>query len=158
MKKFLLLIFVFMMLGACSLSKNTYFNKNNLHSKADKIVANAFRFKGVKYKFGGTTKKGMDCSGVIFVAFNQENIHLPRVTKNMAKRGSSISLNSARKGDLLFFRTASSIRGINHVGLITSIKNEQIWFIHSTSSKGVIISSLSQKYWKKSFVKATRLL
>jgi cell wall-associated NlpC family hydrolase len=115
-------------------------------------------FKGTKYKFGGTTKKGMDCSGVVYVAYKKENIQLPRVSKDMAKKGKKISLKEARKGDLLFFRTHKSSRKINHVGLIISVKNKQIKFIHSTSSKGVIISSLSQKYWKNAFVKATKVL
>ena len=76
----------------------------------------------------------------------------------MAKRGRKISLSNVKKGDLLFFRTVNSKRRINHVGLITSIKNGQILFIHSTSSKGVIVSALSQKYWKNAFVKATSIL
>lgn len=156
MRKFLLFIsIVSLFVSSCSSSKNT---TNKKLSKADKIVANAITFKGTKYKFGGTTKRGMDCSGVVFVAYKKENIQLPRVSRNMAKQGKKISLKKAKKGDLLFFRTSKRSRRINHVGLITSVKNGQIKFIHSTSSKGVIISSLSQKYWKNAFVKATKIL
>ena len=156
MKKVLVVLIFFLMCGSCASSKNSSTRKSI--SKADKVVENALKYKGVKYKFGGTSKRGMDCSGLIYVAFGQENIQLPRVSREMAKRGRKISLNKVKKGDLLFFRTANSRRRINHVGLITSIKNGQILFIHSTSSKGVIVSALSQKYWKNAFVKATSIL
>jgi cell wall-associated NlpC family hydrolase len=159
MKKFLLFILLTsVLMSACSSSKNATSYKKKKASTKDKVVANALVFKGTKYKFGGTTKKGMDCSGVVYVAYKKENIQLPRVSKDMAKKGKKISLKEARKGDLLFFRTHKSSRKINHVGLIISVKNKQIKFIHSTSSKGVIISSLSQKYWKNAFVKATKVL
>ena len=144
------------MFSTCSSSEKIYNNKSI--SKIDKIVANALKYEGVKYKYGGTTKRGMDCSGVVYTAFGEENFLLPRVSRDMAKKGSKISLRNAKKGDLLFFRTANSKRKINHVGLITSIKNGEIYFIHSTSSRGVIISAMSQKYWKKAFVKATNVL
>lgn len=156
MKKALVVLIFFLMCGSCASSKNSSTRKPI--SKADKVVKNALKYNGVPYKFGGTSKRGMDCSGVIYVAFGQENIQLPRVSREMAKRGRKISLNKVKKGDLLFFRTANSRRRINHVGLITSIKNGQILFIHSTSSKGVIVSALSQKYWKNAFVKATSIL
>ncbi|TXD51653.1 MULTISPECIES: C40 family peptidase [unclassified Polaribacter] len=155
MKKGLVILFFSLILGGCASSKE---RSNKQVSKTDKIVANALKYKGVKYKFGGTTKRGMDCSGVIFVAFGKENVLLPRVSRDMAKRGKKVSLRKAKKGDLLFFKTQKSKRKINHVGLIMAVKNGQIWFIHATSSKGVIVSSLSQKYWKKAFVKATSIL
>ncbi|MGK0455182.1 MAG: cell wall-associated NlpC family hydrolase [Paraglaciecola sp.] len=157
MKKVLVLLIFSLILNGCALSRNIY-SKGKPISKADKVVKNALKYNGVPYKFGGTSKRGMDCSGVIYVAFGQENIQLPRISREMAKRGRKISLNNVKKGDLLFFRTVNSRRRINHVGLITSIKNGQILFIHSTSSKGVIVSALSQKYWKNAFVKATSIL
>jgi probable lipoprotein NlpC len=158
MKKVFLLLLFSMFLGACSSTKKVTSNVAKPTTKADRIVANALNYKGVKYKFGGTTKRGMDCSGVIYVAFGEENFQLPRISRDMAKRGKKISLNKAKKGDLLFFKTSKSRRGINHVGLVVSNKNGQIRFIHATSSRGVIVSSLSEKYWKKAFVKATKVL
>jgi cell wall-associated NlpC family hydrolase len=152
-----LLIFLFVFLG-CGASKNEVSKSRKPISKADKIVANALNYKGVKYKYGGTTKRGMDCSGVIYVAFGEENFQLPRVSREMAKQGKKISLKRVAKGDLLFFKTRKSYKNINHVGLVVSNINGQIRFIHSTTSKGVIVSLLSQKYWSKAFVKATRVL
>ncbi|UAM98702.1 C40 family peptidase [Polaribacter litorisediminis] len=154
MKKILILLITSLIFGACGASKNA--TKKN--TKTDKIVSNALKYKGVKYKYGGTTKRGMDCSGVVYVAFGKENVQLPRISKDMAKRGKKISLRRAKKGDLLFFKISRRKKRINHVGLVTSVKNGQVMFIHATSSRGVIVSSMSEKYWKNSFVKATRVL
>ena len=160
MKKILLLFIAFsFVMSSCSSSKKIVKNttKKKL-SKVDKIVANAMNYKGVRYKFGGTTKRGMDCSGIIYVAFGSENVQLPRISRDMAKRGKKVSLSKTKKGDLLFFKTSKRGRGINHVGLVVSVNKGLIKFIHSTSSRGVIVSLLSEKYWKKAFVKATNIL
>ena len=142
-----------------SSSKTVVKNKKKPISKVDKIVANALKYKGVRYKFGGTTKRGMDCSGVVYVAYGSQNVQLPRVSRDMAKRGKKTSLSKVKKGDLLFFKTSKkSRRSINHVGLVVSNRKGQIRFVHSTSSRGVIVSNLSEKYWKRAFVKATTIL
>ena len=158
LKKYCFIFFFSLLMASCSSSKRVINNTNKPISKVDKIVRNALQYKGVNYKYGGITKKGMDCSGIIYVAFGKENVQLPRVSREMAKRGKKISLNKAKKGDLLFFRTNKSSRKINHVGLIVSVNNGQINFIHATTSKGVIVSNLAQKYWKNAFVKATKVL
>jgi cell wall-associated NlpC family hydrolase len=159
MRRILLFISViFLLTTSCSSSKSATSYRGKKVSKADKVVANALSFKGTKYKFGGTTRRGMDCSGVIFVAYQKENIQLPRVSRDMAKKGKKTSLKRVKKGDLLFFRTNKRRRRINHVGLVISVKKGHIRFVHSTTSRGVIVSSLSEKYWKNAFVKATKVL
>ncbi|WP_236548057.1 C40 family peptidase [Polaribacter septentrionalilitoris] len=159
MKKIVFLWVVFsLLMSSCSSSKKAVNINKKPASKVDRIVANAMQYKGVRYRFGGTTKRGMDCSGVVYVAYGSQNVLLPRVSRDMAKRGRKISLRKVKKGDLVFFRTSKSRRGINHVGLVVSHKKGVIRFIHSTSSRGVIVSSLSEKYWKKAFVKATTIL
>jgi len=159
MKKwFFLMIVVALVMSACSSSKVVTNKTTKPLSKVDKIVAKGLQYKGVRYKFGGTTRRGMDCSGVVYVAFGSENVQLPRISRDMAKRGKKVSLSNVKKGDLLFFKTSKNKRTINHVGLVTSHKKGQILFVHSTTSKGVIVSNLSEKYWKKTFVKARRIL
>lgn len=158
MRKALFFLMISLLMSACSSSKNTIYNSKKPITKADRIIATALQFKNVKYKFGGTTRRGMDCSGLVYVAFGAENIQLPRISRDMAKKGRKIALKNVKKGDLVFFKISRNSNKINHVGLITSIKNGHIYFIHATSSKGVIVSSLSEKYWKKNFVKATTVL
>ena len=76
----------------------------------------------------------------------------------MANKGVPIALDQVKKGDLLFFITGRKSKNINHVGLIVSVEANEINFIHSTNGRGVIISSLSEKYWKNAFLKATKVL
>lgn len=122
------------------------------------VIENAQDYNGVRYKFGGTTRKGMDCSGLIYVSFKKENILLPRISRDMAKKGQSVRLHNVKEGDLLFFKTSKSRNTINHVGLVTSSKKGSIQFIHATTSKGVITSSLNENYWNSAFVEARRIL
>ena len=158
-KKGLFYILLSLLISACSSSKKIVSSttKNNTASVADKIIWTAVTYKGTSYKYGGTTINGMDCSGLIYTSFKQRGVAIPRVSYIMAQEGFKISLNKVKRGDLLFFRTAKTKNGINHVGLITSVQGE-IKFIHATSSKGVIVSSLSENYWKNAFVKAKRVL
>ncbi|WP_298499506.1 C40 family peptidase [uncultured Algibacter sp.] len=128
------------------------------YTKADYIIDYAKQFKGVRYKWGGTTKYGMDCSGLVYESFKSNNVSLPRISRDMAKKGHKIQLKKVIKGDLLFFKTGNRRNSINHVGLIIDIKNNDIKFIHATTSKGVIISGLNEAYWLKAFHEARRIL
>ncbi len=127
-------------------------------TKTDGIITSALAFSGVKYKYGGTTKKGMDCSGLLYVAFKEHNVNIPRISYVMANEGKRIKVNNVVKGDLLFFKTTKKGKRINHVGLVVAVKGNDIKFIHATTSRGVIVSSLREGYWNYAFVKATRIL
>lgn len=124
----------------------------------DNIIKTAEKYNGVKYKYGGTTKKGMDCSGLVTTAFNSENIPLPRTTKDLSVTGDWVDVKEVQKGDLLFFATQKNSRHINHVGLVTSVRPGYVEFIHATTSSGVVMSKLSDRYWYFSFVQARRIL
>ena len=144
--------------GVTSVSAKSKIQPKTKWPLANTIVNNAKTYIGTKYKFGGITKKGMDCSGLIYVSFKQERIPLSRISRDMAKQGKKIILKNTRKGDLLFFKTSKSRKTINHVGLVINSKKGAIEFIHATTSKGVITSSLSEPYWNTAFVEARRVL
>ena len=97
-------------------------------------------------------------SGLLYVAFGENNVQLPRVSYHMAEEGHRIRLRDAAKGDLLFFRTTRRAKRINHVGMVVAVDNNEIKFIHASSSRGVIVSSLREGYWNSAFVRATRVL
>jgi cell wall-associated NlpC family hydrolase len=122
------------------------------------IIDYAKQFEGVRYKYGGNTDKGMDCSGLVFESFRAYDIYLPRISRDMAKQGEKISLKQTHKGDLLFFKTRNRRNDINHVGLVVAIEDNAIKFIHATTSSGVIISSLNESYWKNAFAEVRRIL
>lgn len=158
-KKGLLYLLFSLFISACSSVKKTVKKPIKTNSSiSSKIIKEAKSYQGVRYKYGGTTRKGMDCSGLVYVAFLENKVKLPRVSRFMAKEGKPISVSKITKGDLLFFKTNKSKNQINHVGLVTSVFKNKIEFIHSTTSKGVIISSLSERYWKNAFVLAKRVL
>ncbi|TKD60970.1 NlpC/P60 family protein [Flavobacterium sp. ASW18X] len=127
-------------------------------TKADAIVGVALGFAGTRYRYGGTTRKGMDCSGLVYVSLLENNISFPRVSYQMANEGERIKLNQVQKGDLLFFKTSKRSKRINHVGLVVEVDGKDIKFIHSTTSRGVIVSSIKEGYWNGAFVKATHIL
>lgn len=172
-KKILFIFSLSLLMVSCGSSKNVPSSKRSKPKSkivtatkeksssptiADKIVWTAVSYKGTRYKYGGTTNKGMDCSGLIHVSFKKRNIDLPRTSREMYTKGYEIPLRKVERGDLLFFKTARKKGKVNHVGLVTSVKNGNIHFIHSTSSRGVIVTSLFNKYWKKAFIKAKRVL
>ena len=121
------------------------------------VVSTALTFTGVRYKYGGTTRRGMDCSGLLYVSFAANDFPLPRVSHEMAQEGRKVRVQQVRKGDLLFFRTTRRGGKINHVGLVVAVDGDDVRFIHSTTSRGVIVSSLREGFWNHAFVKATRV-
>ena len=139
-------------------TKPKYTSTNYSSKTVNNIVSNAKTYLGVKYRTGGTTKSGMDCSGLLYTAFGEENIQLPRVSRDMAKKGTWIDVKAIKKGDLVFFATGKNNRSINHVGLVTESRTGYVKFIHSSSSKGVMESMLSERYWYLAYVQARRVL
>jgi len=127
-----------------------------LASVTNKIISKALSYKGTKYKYGGTSKNGMDCSGLMFMSFKSAGVALPRTSTTQSKTGVRISKSKVMKGDLVFFKTGGK-RSINHVGLVVSIDNRDVKFVHSSSSRGVMISSLREGYWSNAFAQIRRI-
>ena len=157
MRKIIFLIVLSICFSSCKSSKRASSSKSS-SSKANNIIDYAKQFKGVKYKYGGTSKKGMDCSGLVMTSFKSENVLLPRTTKDLSVTGNWVNLKKVNEGDLLFFATRKNSRTINHVGIVTKTRAGHVEFIHATTSKGVITSSLAERYWYLAFVQARRIL
>lgn len=124
----------------------------------EQLANNAIaEFEGVRYRGGGTTKAGMDCSGMVYATFQLFDITLPRSSHAMVSATDKVNLDEVKKGDLLFFKNNRRRNVINHVGLVTEITEEgEVKFIHSSTSSGVIISSMNEAYHKNTFVSAGR--
>ncbi len=112
---------------------------------------------GARYRSGGTTPEGFDCSGLMFSTFKKFDITLPRSSSEMARIGRVLDEDDIRKGDLIFFRTNGK-HSINHVGMVTEVTDEEIKFIHSSTQKGVMISSTKEPYYGRTFAQANRIL
>nr|WP_265427697.1 C40 family peptidase [Chryseobacterium sp. YIM B08800] len=122
------------------------------------LLKDAESYLGTPYKFGGNTSSGFDCSGFTVKVFQDNNFSLPRRSSDQADAGKSIDIKTVKPGDLLFFATSGGSR-VSHVGIVHTIENDgEIKFIHASTSKGVIISSLNEKYWNKAYLHAQRVL
>jgi cell wall-associated NlpC family hydrolase len=154
LKKILLLFTLLLIVTSCKTSSSTTSSNNKL---AEKIIDDATSKIGSPYRFGGTTNAGYDCSGLVFTSFKKYDLSLPRTSKEMAKEGKIITKSNAQKGDLIFFKTGGSSQ-INHVGLIVDVNRDDIKFVHSSTKKGVIISSITEDYYRKSFAQINRIL
>ncbi len=117
------------------------------------IVATAKRYLGVPYLWGGSSPSGFDCSGFVQYVFKQHGISLPRTSKEQWTVGTSVSKANLQIGDLVFFSNTYT-SGISHLGIY--VGNGE--FIHASSSKGVVISSLSNSYWASHYTGAKRIL
>lgn len=114
----------------------------------------ARRYIGIPYKYGGTNRRGVDCSGFVALFYKEVfGIVLPHTTKKMVRSGRWIPYHKLRAGDLVFFKTKFWGR-IDHVGIYVSDKN----FIHASTNRGVIFSNIEEEYYKKRFKEAKRII
>jgi len=122
---------------------------------ADGIIETAQKFLGVPHCMGGTTMKCMDCSGLLVTVFAKNGINMPHNSEEQARYGKIVAgMDQLKKGDLVFFiKTYRTNQFITHSGICTGDNK----FIHTSSSKGVIITSMNDPWWKERFVFGTRI-
>lgn len=126
---------------------------NGGSSIRSQIVANAKKYIGVPYLWGGTTPKGFDCSGYVQYVLRQSGISLPRTTTEQYKVGTYVSKSNLQPGDLVFLQNTYR-KGISHVGIYIGDGK----MIHASSSKGVTISNLSSSYYVEHYYGARRVV
>ena len=122
-----------------------------------RVISTAEKYEHTPYRYGGLDQRGLDCSGLVYVSFYEAlGVAVPRNTWALYSWAEKITINEARPGDLVFFKTTG--RGdVSHVGIF--VGNGR--FIHSASEgpeTGVIYSSLDERYWSRTFVGTGRVL
>ncbi|AOZ99918.1 peptidoglycan endopeptidase [Flavobacterium commune] len=123
----------------------------------DQLISRASENIGVRYRAGGTTKEGFDCSGLMCSTFGAFDIQLPRSSFEQSHYGVKIDAENAQKGDLIFFKTNGRSQ-INHVGMVVEVTDGDIKFIHASVGGGVIISSIKEKYYSTRVTQINRVL
>ena len=119
---------------------------------SNEIVSSAKNLIGIKYRYGGTTKAGFDCSGFIGYIYKNNGVNLPRTAAGMYSTGESVKKANLAVGDLVFFNTSG--KGVSHVGMYIGSGK----FIHASTSKGVKIDKLNDPYyWGKKYVGAKKV-
>ena len=120
------------------------------------LVNYAKSYLGIPYLYGGTTKKGFDCSGFTRDVYLNYGHTLQRTAKDQSNFGTKIKTKNIKSGDLLFF--GKNDKNISHVGIAIKNKGEELKMIHASSSNGIIISKVtSNTYWSPKFRFAGRI-
>lgn len=127
--------------------------------KIDEILTEAESYLGTPYRYGGMTRRGIDCSAFVLSVFGAvTGMNLPRVAAAQAQEGERVEKAELQKGDLIFFSHQGGSR-ISHVGIVESVTEEgEVKFIHAATSRGVMISSLRDSYWGPKYRFAKRIL
>lgn len=115
-----------------------------------RLYSEAAQWLGTPYRYGGTTRKGVDCSGLVGQIYKKVyRVNLERNTSDMAQKNCRrVGKSSLKAGNLVFFNTSQKKRrGVNHVGIFLKYG----YFIHASTSKGVIISNLNEDYYRKTW-------
>ena len=127
-----------------------------LNNALNKLVKESNTYLGIPYVWGGNTRRGLDCSAFVKNVYSSIGVVLPRVSRDQAKVGRSVSLAAARKGDLIFFETDPKRPStVSHVGMY--IGNGKM--IHASSgSEKVVIVPLNQGYFMSKVVVIKRIV
>ena len=145
MSDWLKLILAVIIVASCGVSKDVISSETNSKSSL-KIVKDAASFIGTPYKYAGTSRRGMDCSGLSRTVYNMSAIEIPRTTSAQARIGRKVVQKEAKPGDLIFFNRGGRVF---HVGIVSKVSRGKIWMIHASSSKGVVEQEvLSNSYWR----------
>lgn len=139
-------------------SRREYRRLNHTDTQTKKIIGAARGYTGTPYRWGGTTRAGMDCSGLLVVAFQAGGAKLPRTSSEQSKVGKNISLYELQPGDLVFFAASKGRPGkITHVGMVTEVRGKHnVQFIHASTKLGVVENNIYSDYYRRIFVKARR--
>lgn len=119
-----------------------------------KLYLEAADWIGVPYRGGGNTKRGTDCSGLVYQIFRTVyHTQVPRNAEELKKESDKVAKRNLKEGDLVFFSSSRSKKKAAHVGIY--LKNGK--FIHSSSSKGVIVSKLNEDYYTRHWIGGGRI-
>jgi len=155
------LIFVLgiMLLSQGIFAQRTVTDSTNHSSVAADLLKFAKKHLSYRYRRGGTTPKGFDCSGFVRYCFSHFDMLLPHSSAAQSSKGTKVAISNAQAGDLIFFKghNAKSTQ-VGHVGMIVEVTNNYVKFIHSAWNGGIRYDFLHADYYKKRFVAVRRVL
>lgn len=120
-----------------------------------RLYIEASHWIGTPYRSGGSSRRGTDCSGFTMQLYRSVyHLKLPRSTDGQLETGKRVRRSNLREGDLVFFSSPSSRKRVAHVGIY--LKDGR--FIHASTSRGVIVSSLQEEYYRKYWLRGVRVI
>lgn len=133
----------------------THYNKKLSPAQERELVKEAKKWLGTRYCYGGHSRSGTDCSGMVMEVYKKVcDVKLPRSSREQRDFCKSIRRDDLRRGDLVFFSTGKSKSSVSHVGLY--IGDGEI--IHASSSRGVMVSRLDERYFQRTYHSSGRVL
>ena len=130
---------------------DSFLNRLSAHLK--RLVEQAMTYLGTPYRRGGTSRRGLDCSGLVGAVYGGQGLGMPRTAVEQFAEGVPVAASDLRPGDLVFFRDTYK-RGISHVGIFVGDGR----FLHAAGHRqGVIVSALSRPYYRLRYAGARRL-
>ncbi|MEQ6167206.1 C40 family peptidase [Ekhidna sp. MALMAid0563] len=126
--------------------------------KIESVIKTGRSYVGTPYKWGGLSRSGIDCSGLIYQSYKTIGVSLPRTAKAQSKTGNKRGWNGIREGDLVYFKFKKKGSKWYHSGMITYVGKDKILFVHASSSRGVIESNLLSDYYKKNVKNFRRVI
>ena len=157
------------MIAADSIAAHARFDEDDEHlyvfpgsrpkPKRDEVVKFATHYMGLRYRKGGSTERGFDCSGFTSYVFRNFGVKLPHTSAGQSYYGIDVPRDKITKGDLIFFKGANiRRRSIGHVGIVISERGQPVRFIHSSTSGGIRIDYLDDRYYRLRYVRTRRIL
>jgi cell wall-associated NlpC family hydrolase len=122
-----------------------------MRNRGEELADYALTLRGTPYRYGGATRTGFDCSGLVFYAHRQLGLTVPRTSRDQAEQSEEVKERKLQPGDLVFFKIGS--RRVNHVGIYIGRKQ----FVHAPGAgKPVTINSLDDEFYAERFESAGR--
>lgn len=159
MKKRLILLLVLLGFGQTIFAQTAKKDTLQSASMSAELLTFAKKHLSLRYRSGGTSKKGFDCSGFVRYCFSQFGFALPHSSAAQISHGVEVDVQKAKAGDLIFFKghNAGSSR-VGHVGMIVEVGSNYVKFIHSAWKGGVRYDFLNADYYRKRFVGIRRVI
>jgi cell wall-associated NlpC family hydrolase len=124
---------------------------SSMRNRGEQLAEFALALRGAPYRYGGATRAGFDCSGLVFFAHRQFGLSVPRTSRDQAEESTSVAPRKLKRGDLVFFKIDSNT--VNHVGIYIG----QHLFVHAPGAgKPVTVDSLDAEFYAETFYSAGR--
>lgn len=139
---------------------NTISNHADAELQVNSLLSFAHKFRGVPYRWGGTTPRGFDCSGFTSYVFSNFGYKLARRGSHQFHNGDRVDRSNLKPGDLVFFGGRGNRPGIGHVGIVTAVdgNGHDFSFIHASTRRGITVSHSSESYYSARYRSACRII